>query len=157
MIRHETRRQGDEVSAPKPYITHYALRTTHYAAFLALVLILAACGGRPGYRAEEQTVNGIRIKLEQPNQVALLQQYELFVTLTGADGKPIDGATVFMEQDMLAMPMKSNQPLGEPLGNGQYRITGVFSMEGAWRLTIHAKVAGQEHVATFDQTVAPQQ
>ena len=120
------------------------------------MLLLAACGGgRPGYIAEQQTVNGITIKLEHPQQLALLQNYELFVTLSGADGKPIDGATVFMEQDMPAMPMNSNQPLGEPLGNGQYRITGVFSMEGAWRLAIHASVAGQEFVATFDQTVTP--
>ena len=125
----------------------------HYAAFLALVLLLMACGGRPGYTAEQQTVDGVTIKLEHPQQLALLQNYELFVTLSGADDKPIDGATVFMEQDMPAMPMQSNQPLGEPLGNGQYRISGVFSMDGAWRLAIHASVAGQEYVATFDQTV----
>jgi hypothetical protein len=145
------------VIIPKLAITHYALRTTYYAAFFGLVCILAACGGgRAGYTAEQQTVNGITIKLEHPQQLALLQQYELFVTLTGADGRPIDGAIIFMEQDMPAMPMNSNQPLGQPLGNGQYRITGVFSMEGAWRLVIHAKVAGQEYAATFDQTVTPQ-
>jgi hypothetical protein len=146
------------VSFPKSPSTYYALRITHYAAFLALVLILAACGGgRAGYTAEQQTVNGITIKLEHPQQLALLQNYELFVTLTGADGKPIDRATVFMEQDMPAMPMNSNQPLGEPLGEGQYRITGVFRMEGDWRLVIHASVVGQEYAATFDQTVTPQQ
>jgi hypothetical protein len=132
------------------------LRTTHYAAFLALVFILAACGGgRAAYTAEQQTVNGITIKLEHPQQLAPLQQYELFVTLTGADGRPIDRAIVFLEQDMPAMPMKSNQPIGEPLGNGQYRITGVFSMDGAWQLVIHARVAGQEYAATFDQSVTP--
>jgi hypothetical protein len=146
------------VIVPKLHITHYALRTTHYAAFLALVLILVGCGGgRAGYTAEQQTVNGTTIKLEHPQQLALLQNYELFVTLIGADGKPIDGATVFLEQDMPTMPMNSNQPLGEPLGNGQYRITGVFSMEGNWRLAIHASVAGQAYVATFDQIVTPQQ
>jgi len=131
----------------------------HYAVFLTLALLLTACGGggRAGYVAEQQTVNGVTIKLEHPQQLALLQNYELFVTLTGADGKPIDGATVFMEQDMPAMPMNSNQPLGEPFGNGQYRITGVFSMDGAWRLVIHARVAGQAYAATFDQTVTPAQ
>jgi len=143
------------VTVPKPGTTLYALRTT--LLFFAFVLLLAACGGgRAGYAADQQTVNGVTIKLEHPQQVALLQNYELFVTLTGADGKPIDGATVFMEQDMPAMPMNSNQPLGEPIGNGQYRISGVFSMDGAWRLTIHARVAAQEYVATFDQTVTPQ-
>ena len=122
-----------------------------------VALILTACGGgRAGYTADQHSVNGVTITLEHPQQLALLENYELFVTLTGADGKPIDGATVFMEQDMRAMPMNSNQPLGEPLGNGQYRITGVFSMDGAWKLVIHASAAGQEYVATFDQTVTPQ-
>jgi len=146
-----TRRQGNKVIFPR-------LRITHYAVFLALVFTLVACGGgRAGYSAEQQTVNGITIKLEHPQQLALLQQYELFVTLTGADGRPIDGATVFMAQDMPAMPMNSNQPIGEPLGNGQYRITGVFSMDGDWRLVIHARVAGQEYAATFNQSVTPAQ
>jgi subtilisin-like proprotein convertase family protein len=27
-------------------------------------------------------------------------------------------------------------------------------MEGNWRLTVHATVAGKEHTATFDQQVA---
>lgn len=137
-------------------MTYYASRITRYAIFLVLALFLAACGGgRAGYTAEQQTVDGVTIKLEHPQQLKLLQNYELFVTLTGADGKPIDGATVFMEQDMPAMPMNSNQPLGDPLGSGQYRIAGVFNMEGDWKLVIHASVGGKEYAATFDQNVSP--
>ncbi len=120
--------------------------------------LLAACGGggRSGYIAEQQTVDGVTFKLERPDQLKLLQDYQLYLTLTDASGKPIDGATVFMEQDMAAMPMKSNQPLGEPLGNGQYRIAVVFTMEGEWQLVVHAKIGGKESVATFKQTVSPQ-
>lgn len=136
-------------------ITHHASHITFYATVIAFALLLAACGGgaRAGYTAEQKVVDGITIKLEHPQQLPVLQDYELFVTLSGADGKPIDGATVFMEQDMPSMPMQSNQPLGEPLGNGQYRLSGVFTMEGAWHLVIHATIAGQEHVAAFDQNV----
>lgn len=140
---------GDKVRLPAPHITRYALR-------LALALaVLVGCGGRSGYIAAQQPADGLTITLEQPRALALLQDYELFVTLADAAGKPIDGATVFMEQDMPAMPMKSNQPLGEPLGGGQYRIRGVFTMEGDWILKIHATVAGKEHVATFGQKVDP--
>jgi hypothetical protein len=52
--------------------------------------------------------------------------------------------------------MGSNQPLGEPLGNGQYRLKGVFTMDGAWKLVIHASVAGKDYAATFNQQVTPQ-
>jgi hypothetical protein len=122
--------------------------------WLALIA-LAACGGS-GTSAEKQTVDGLTFTLERPQLVALLENYTYVVTLTDASGHPIDGATVFMEQDMPAMPMGSNQPLGEPLGQGKYRITGVFTMEGDWLLKIHARVAGAEHVATFEQKIAPQ-
>lgn len=128
----------------------------HSATVVLFAVLLAACGGRSGYTAEQQTVDGLTVKLEHPQQVKLLDNYELFVTLTGADGKPIDGATVYMEQDMPAMPMASNQPLGEPQGSGQYRLAGVFNMEGNWKLVIHASVAGKEYAATFNQNVSPE-
>jgi hypothetical protein len=118
--------------------------------------LLAACGGA-GTTAEQQTVDGLTFTLERPQQIALLEDYAYVVTLTNASGQPIDGATVFMEQDMPAMPMGSNQPLGEPLGQGKYRIAGVFTMEGDWVLKIHARVNGAEHIATFEQKVTTQQ
>jgi hypothetical protein len=122
------------------------------------MLVLAACGGaaRAGYSSQQQTVDDLTMTLERPQQVAVLQDYEFFVTLSDSAGKRVDGATVFLEQDMPAMRMNSNQPLGEPLGNGQYRLRGVFTMDGAWQLVVHASVGGKEYVARFDQQVAPQ-
>ena len=138
-----------------PAFTFYVLRFTFYV--LPFTFVLIACGGgRAGYTAQQQTVDGLLITLERPQQIAVLQDYEFFVTLADAGGKPIDQATVFLEQDMPAMRMGSPQPLGEPLGNGQYRIKGVFTMEGAWRLTIHATVAGKDYAATFYQQVTVQ-
>jgi hypothetical protein len=132
-----------------------------YTISIALgLLLLAGCGAggaRAGYTSQDQTIDGITIALERPRQIAVLQDYEFFVTLTNADGERVDGATVYLEQDMPAMPMGSNQPLGEPLGNGQYRLKGVFTMDGAWKLVVHASVAGKEYAATFDQQVTLQQ
>ena len=92
-----------------------AIRIT--AAFLLLIAGVAACGssGRTGYTSQQQTVDGITITLERPQQITILQDFEAFVTLADASGKRIDGATVYLEQDMPAMKMSSNQPLGEPL------------------------------------------
>lgn len=120
----------------------------------ALVLLIACGGGRPGYSSASQVADGVTITLERPTTITPLQDYEFFVTLTDASGKPLDGATVFLEQDMPGMPMGSNQPLGETLGNGQYRIRGVFTMDGKWVVKVHAMVGGSEHIASFDQEVS---
>ena len=121
----------------------------------AFCILLVACGGnaRPGYVAQQQTVDGLTITLERPQEVEILKEYELFVMLADAQGKPVDGATVFADLVMPAMPMGSNQPLADPLGKGNYHIKGAFTMEGDWRLAIHAMVAGKDYVATFDQPV----
>ena len=123
-------------------------------------LILCACGsdsGRAGYTSQQQTIDGTTITLERPQQIAILQDVELIVTLADASGKRVDGATVYLEQDMPTMKMSSNQPLGEPLGNGQYRLKSVFTMEGAWLVVIHARVAGKEYAASFNLQVTPAQ
>jgi hypothetical protein len=134
------------------HFTFYSLR------FALLVTLLVGCSGaaRAGYTAQQQVVDGLTIALERPQQIAVLQDYEFFVTLTDAAGQRVDGATVYLEQDMPGMTMTSNQPLGEALGNGQYRIKGVFTMDGAWRIVIHAGVGGKDYAATFDQPVTPQ-
>jgi hypothetical protein len=121
-------------------------------------VLLGACGGgtRAGYTSQQQTIDGLTIALERPQQIAVLQDYEAIVMLTDAAGQRVDGATVYLEQDMPGMTMNSNQPLGEPLGDGQYRIKGVFTMDGAWHLVIHAGVAGKDYAATFELQVTPQ-
>ena len=125
-----------------------------YLLILAL-LALAGCGGsRPGYTAQQQRVDGLVITLERPQQVEILKDYELFITLADAQGQPVDGAAVFVDLALPTMPMGANQPVADALGNGQSRVKGVFTMEGNWRLTVHATVAGKEHTATFDQQVA---
>src|SRR5262245_5392108 len=134
------------------YVTFGAWRLSLVFA----LLVLTACGRGQASTTTQQTVDGLTIALERPQQIALLQDYEFTITLTDVAGQPVDGATLFIEQDMPAMKMQSNQPLGEPLGHGKYQVKGVFTMEGEWRVTVRAKVAGKDYAATFDQTVTPQ-
>lgn len=123
---------------------------------LFATLALAACAGSSSSTTTDtQVVDGLTFALERPSSITPLQDYELTLTLSDAAGKPLDGATVFLEQDMPGMPMGSTQPLGEPLGSGKYRIKGVFTMDGKWILKMHATVAGQDHVASFEQVVSP--
>jgi len=139
-------------------VTLRAIRTT--TAFFLLIAALAGCGtgsGRAGYTSQQQTADGMTITLERPQQIAILQDVEYIVTLADASGKRVDGATVYLEQDMPTMKMGSNQPLGEPLGNGQYRLKSVFTMDGTWVVVVHASVAGKSYAASFDQVVTPAQ
>ena len=133
-------------------------RLWRYTALLLLLLALAACaGGAPGYTTQQQTVEGISITLERPQQAELLKDYELFVVLKDASGAAIDGATVFVEMSMPAMPMPPQQPIADGLGSGRYRLKNTFTMEGDWKVDVHATIAGKEHIATFDQPVILQQ
>jgi len=137
-------------------VAHHASRFTfHIARFALAILLLAACTGQAARVTQKQTVDGVTIAFDQPQQVSVLQEYEFVLTLTDAAGQPIEGATVFLDQDMPSMPMGTNQPVAESIGGGRYRIRGVFTMDGEWHVTVHAIVAGNDHRATFAQQVAP--
>jgi predicted small lipoprotein YifL len=123
---------------------------------LALLLALTACGGGgvlPGYTTQQQTVDGISFTLERPQQAELLKDYELFVVVSDATGKPVDNAIVFLNMAMPAMPMPPQQPIADVLGSGRYRVRNTFLMEGDWQVLVHATIAGKEYIATFDQPV----
>ena len=121
-----------------------------------LFVVLAACGGgnlQPGYTTQQQAVEGFSFTLERPEEAELLKDYELFVVISDAAGAPVDGATVFLDMSMPTMHMPPQQPLADALGNGRYRIQSLFTMEGDWQVLVHAKIAGKEYIATFDQPV----
>ena len=122
---------------------------------VAFVLMLAGCGAVGGL-SEQRTVDGVTFTLERAPSLQLLQEYTYVIALADAAGQPIEGATVFLDQQMPAMPMGSSQPIAEPLGGGRYQVRGVYTMEGDWVVQVHAIVGGQERVATFDQIVSPQ-
>lgn len=119
---------------------------------LLAALALAACGG-PATTTQRQTVEGLTVALERPQQAALLQSYDLTVALTDAAGAPVEGAQVFLDMAMPSMPMGQNQPLAEPLGGGRYRAQAVFNMIGDWTVRVNATVGGKRYVANFDQIV----
>jgi nitrogen fixation protein FixH len=119
-------------------------------------LLASACGvGGADYVTQQRAVDGLTIALEQPRQPRILEQYDLIVTLTDAVGQPVDGATVYLDLTMPAMPMGVNQPVADPLGGGRYGAKALFTMEGDWNVAVHASVAGREYVAIFDTQAAP--
>lgn len=123
---------------------------------LALLLGLAACAAptrSEGVRMEEQTVDGLTIGLQALESPRLNRPFELSATLADAQGRPVDGASVFFELTMPAMPMGTNTPIAEGLGDGRYRAANVvMDMTGDWEIAVVAEVGGVERRAVFTRT-----
>ncbi len=131
-----------------------------YLWVLLLLAWLAACAGPaapptppPDTLRQEQTVNGLTIILDGVNQPQINQTQRFVVTLRDAQGRGIDGADVYLDLDMPAMPMGTNRPEAEPLGNGVYTASTAYTMSGEWTVTVVATVNGSEYRATFVRQV----
>lgn len=125
---------------------------------IALIALLAAalcaCGGDPAPLRQEQTVDGVTIGLEAAATPRLNAAQELVVTLADAQGAPIDGASVYIGLEMPAMPMGTNAPIADGLGQGRYRAANVvMNMTGEWELTVVAKIGDTERRAVFTRSV----
>jgi hypothetical protein len=117
------------------------------AAIVALAL--AACGAAPAKARLAQTVDGLTITLEQTATPKLNATEQLVVTLTDAEGRPVDGADVYVDLTMLTMPMGTNRPIAEAQGEGRYLASTAYTMTGEWEVTVFATVDGVERKAVF--------
>lgn len=105
--------------------------------------------------AAPQTIDGLTIGLEAPPKPNSTDAQTWIVSLNDAAGAPVDGADVYIDLVMTTMEMGQNKPLATPLGGGRYQMQGIYGMGGAWRVDVHAKVAGKERVAPFPIEVVP--
>lgn len=100
-----------------------------------------------------QTVNGVTITLETQREPLVNQPQWFRVTLTDRQGRPIDGADVYLDLDMNMLCLSGSQPLATQVGPGQYEARSVYQMAGEWNITVYAQIDGKEHSALFHVTV----
>ena len=98
-------------------------------------------------------IDGLTITLATAATPKLLESQEFVITLTDAQGNGVDSALVYLDFDMVMEKMGTNQPIAEPLGNGSYKATSVYTMSGEWLVTLFAEVKGKERRATFNRQV----
>jgi nitrogen fixation protein FixH len=98
---------------------------------------------------QRQTVDRLTIAIEAPERPQLLIEQEVVVTLTNPEGRPVEGAEVWLALIMPTMQMSPNEPDATAEGGGRYRAKTLFTMSGTWEVEVHATVQGQEHIATF--------
>ncbi|MCK6580642.1 MAG: FixH family protein [Anaerolineae bacterium] len=111
---------------------------------LALALFLAACRGDSG---AETLVTDVAIDLQvEPNPPAVGEGV-LRITLTGADGAPIDGAALSVRGDMDHAGMEP--VFGETRDSqaGVYQIPIAWSMGGGWIVQVTATLPENRGVA----------
>lgn len=130
--------------------TSYARRPRWPALLAALLLVaLAGCGAAPAVTRQEQTVEGLTIALETAERPPINTNQTFTVTLSDAQGRPVDGAEVYLDLTMPAMPMGTNRPIADPQGQGRYSAGAAYTMTGVWEIAVVAEVAGAEHRAVF--------
>ncbi len=114
--------------------------------------MITACSALAPLR-QEQAVDGITVGLEAADRPRLNTAQEFIVTLADAQGRPIDGASVYIDLTMPLMPMGTNRPVAASLGGGRYQAQAAYTMSGAWEITVVAEVGGAEHRAVFPREV----
>ncbi|MCU0490038.1 MAG: FixH family protein [Chloroflexaceae bacterium] len=117
--------------------------------------MLSGCAAQApaGVVRVQQTVEGVTIALDWQEKPRLNQPQTFLITLTDEQGQAISGADVYMDLDMPAMPMGTNQPIATPEGGGTYRVEGIYTMTGEWHVTVVATVETKEHRAMFTTNV----
>ncbi|NJP05597.1 MAG: FixH family protein [Chloroflexaceae bacterium] len=108
----------------------------------------------PERSSAEETVDDITIRLTRNDAPAMNEPQVFLITLLNAQGQPVEqAAEVYLDLTMPAMPMATNQPLAEQLGNGMYQAQSTYTMGGEWEITVVATIDGKEYRAVFDSTV----
>ncbi|PDW03630.1 FixH family protein [Candidatus Viridilinea mediisalina] len=121
-------------------------------SLLLLLFCLSACSTatRPSASyIEVQQVNGITISLATEANPKLHLPYRFTVSLSDAQGQPLESPHIYLDLDMPAMPMGLNRPIAEPEAPGRYSATTVYTMAGDWEITVVAQIEGQEYRAVF--------
>ena len=77
----------------------------------------------------------------------------LIISVTDAQGKPVDGAKITASVAMTSMDMGTTHPAVTERGVGQFAATVNFSMAGPWRVTVKVSTHGQKvQTKAFDFT-----
>ncbi len=105
---------------------------------VALSILLAACGSA-ATPADTTSSKQVNIKVETNPTPAMKGDMELTLTITDANGNPIEGAKVDVgadHTDMMGMGMNGQ---ATEQGGGKYSIKANFSDSGTWKLSVYVR------------------
>jgi hypothetical protein len=128
----------------------HAKKTAFLAWLLLLLAVVAAllpsCGTRN--KAGEvaggfvQTGAGMTVELRvDPFPPKAMQKATFTIAVTGVDGLPVSGATVFCNMTMPEMDMPLNRPEVTEMRPGTYSADALFTMAGKWQAALEIILA----------------
>ena len=106
---------------------------------VSISVLLAACGSAATTPAETTSSKQVNIKVETNPTPAMKGDMELMLTITDANGNPIEGAKVDVAADHPAMAGMGMSGLATEQGGGKYSIKANFSDSGDWKLTVYVR------------------
>ena len=106
---------------------------------VSLSVLLAACGSAATTPAETTSSKQVNIKVETNPTPAMKGDTELMLTITDANGNPIEGAKVDVNAEHPAMAGMGMSGQATEQGGGKYSIKAKFSDSGDWALTIYVR------------------
>lgn len=118
------------------------------AIFISMLVVvstlLTACGSAatPVGTASSSPVN---INVETNPNPAAMGDLELILSVTDANGQPIEGATVDVSAEHTDMSGMDMSGLATDQGGGRYSIKSNFSMSGNWKLTVYVRKDGLDY------------
>jgi hypothetical protein len=101
----------------------------------------------------ERSIDGMTAKFSAPER-AKDGYAGLLVELTGADGKPVEGATITAKSSMPEHNMDGPDLTSQPRGEGKYWMPGDDMMKGKWRIDLSLKdPQGKSHTDSAEVTL----
>lgn len=107
-------------------------------------VLLSACGSTAA-PADTTSASPVNIKFETSPSPAAVGDVELVLTITDANGNPIEGAKVDVSADHPAMAGMGMSGLATEQGGGKYSINANFTDSGDWKLTIYVRKDGLDY------------
>ncbi len=114
-------------------------------ALLALALVANSCGnGEATPTAAPATI----VLATDPNPPTS-GKVELMVTVSDANGQPLDGAEVFVSGNHTEMAGMATNGKATEQGGGRYALQENFAMGGTWKITVQVKKTPLDVTQTF--------
>lgn len=119
----------------------------HKMNFIGMIMLisvlLAACGS--AQTPAPISSKPVNIKVETSPNPPMMGDIELILTVTDANGNPIEGATVDVSADHIDMTGMDMSGAATEQGDGKYAINANFSMSGNWELKVYVRKEGLDY------------
>lgn len=116
-------------------------KITLFTLLVGLSVLLVACGGS-ATPAPVDSSTVINVTVETNPNPAATGDAELILTITDANGNPIEGATVDVSAEHTGMNMGEMNGVATEQGGGKYAIVTNFNMGGTWKVTVYVRKDG---------------